>query len=320
MKRFKNILLICDRESQHDGLVARALTLAKTNEARITLVDVLDVEAGELSAVLAGFPDSRGEAFEQEVLDFHRARLADIAASLRGEGIMTRDVVLQGIPFVEIIRMVMRDGHDLVMKGAGGGRAGLPLLFTSTDMHLLRKCPCPVWIMKKESGRHFARVLAAVDPSSQEERGPELDKLILDLATSLSERDGSELHVVHAWRLLGEESLRHSAFLRTSEPEIERLLEEEEQRHRRQLDAALTPYKITDRQDHVHLLKGDARWLIPELARDTRAELIVMGTVGRTGISGFFIGNTAESILSQVDCSVLAVKPPGFQSPVRLQD
>ena len=42
-----------------------------------------------------------------------------------------------------------------------------------------------------------------------------------------------------------------------------------------------------------------------------------MGTVGRTGVQGFFIGNTAEEILNQVECSVLAVKPPGFESPVK---
>ena len=43
-----------------------------------------------------------------------------------------------------------------------------------------------------------------------------------------------------------------------------------------------------------------------------------MGTVGRTGIRGLFIGNTAEAILNQVKCSVLAVKPSGFETPVRL--
>ena len=41
-----------------------------------------------------------------------------------------------------------------------------------------------------------------------------------------------------------------------------------------------------------------------------------MGTVCRTGIAGFFIGNTAEKTLQQVDCSVLMVKPEGFVSPV----
>jgi len=41
-----------------------------------------------------------------------------------------------------------------------------------------------------------------------------------------------------------------------------------------------------------------------------------MGTVGRVGIPGFFIGNTAEEILKRVECSVLAIKPAGFVSPV----
>ncbi|HOO52306.1 MAG TPA: universal stress protein [Alphaproteobacteria bacterium] len=44
---------------------------------------------------------------------------------------------------------------------------------------------------------------------------------------------------------------------------------------------------------------------------------MVMGTVGRTGIPGFFIGNTADSVLRQVGCSVLAIKPKGFSTPVK---
>lgn len=44
-----------------------------------------------------------------------------------------------------------------------------------------------------------------------------------------------------------------------------------------------------------------------------------MGTFARIGIAGFFIGNTAEAILEQLQCSVLAVKPPGFVSPVSLE-
>lgn len=43
-----------------------------------------------------------------------------------------------------------------------------------------------------------------------------------------------------------------------------------------------------------------------------------MGTVCRTGAPGLLIGNTAEKILYEVDCSVLTVKPDGFVTPVRL--
>lgn len=57
---------------------------------------------------------------------------------------------------------------------------------------------------------------------------------------------------------------------------------------------------------------------MPQLIKDLGAELVVMGTVGRTGIPGFIIGNTAETILNQIECSVLAVKPAGFVTPVTL--
>ncbi len=69
-----------------------------------------------------------------------------------------------------------------------------------------------------------------------------------------------------------------------------------------------------------HLLKGYPREKIPVLAKEIEADLVVMGTVARTGISGFFMGNTAETILNQLDCSVLAIKPQGFKTPVTLED
>jgi nucleotide-binding universal stress UspA family protein len=45
-----------------------------------------------------------------------------------------------------------------------------------------------------------------------------------------------------------------------------------------------------------------------------------MGTVARIGVAGLFIANTAEAILEQIECSVLAVKPEGFETPVSLED
>lgn len=65
-----------------------------------------------------------------------------------------------------------------------------------------------------------------------------------------------------------------------------------------------------------HLRKGSPRQVVPAIAGELGADLIVMGTLSRTGIPGYFIGNTAEVILNNVECSVLAIKPDGFVSPV----
>jgi nucleotide-binding universal stress UspA family protein len=65
------------------------------------------------------------------------------------------------------------------------------------------------------------------------------------------------------------------------------------------------------------MLRGEAKKVIPKLVGKLKADLVVMGTVARTGIPGFIIGNTAEAILNQLQCSVLAIKPSGFVSPVK---
>ena len=83
-------------------------------------------------------------------------------------------------------------------------------------------------------------------------------------------------------------------------------------------NSGLTPWTISSPERH--LIKGWARKEIPAFAKSIDADLIVMGTVGRTGIPGFIMGNTAETILNQIDCSVLAIKPPGFETPVTLMD
>ena len=64
--------------------------------------------------------------------------------------------------------------------------------------------------------------------------------------------------------------------------------------------------------------EGDPGEVILAMAPETQSQLIVMGTMARTGIPGLFIGNTAEKTLAAVGCSVLAIKPHGFRTPVQI--
>ncbi|UZE96145.1 universal stress protein [Alkalimarinus alittae] len=67
----------------------------------------------------------------------------------------------------------------------------------------------------------------------------------------------------------------------------------------------------------THLIQGTPDRELPKLADSLEADLVVMGTVARTGVAGLLIGNTAEAVLPQLRCSVLAIKPNGFVSPVK---
>ena len=80
--------------------------------------------------------------------------------------------------------------------------------------------------------------------------------------------------------------------------------------------AAIQEHPVGSRQRNPQ--RSDPGIVIPELARAAQINPIVMGTLYRTGLLGFFIANTAETVLQQIGCSVLTVKPDGSLSPVTL--
>ena len=107
------------------------------------------------------------------------------------------------------------------------------------------------------------------------------------------------------------------------EEEVDAYVREVAHQHRHWLDRLLRkarewigPEIYDSVKPETHLAKGPPDEAISALARQLRVDLIVMGTVARTGIPGLFIGNTVETILSKINCSVLAVKPKEFNTPV----
>ena len=315
MKRFRNILVICDDETGLDGAFARMRWLAKANDASITLMDCVEAEPGALARLFSALPGAQGYELEDQVFPFHRGRLDRLADALRAEGLRVRTMVSQGVLFLQAIRQVMRDDHDLVVKVAQRG-AGRPL-FSGTDMHLMRKCPCAVWILKTEGEPRARRILAAIDPDPQDAVRHQLCQTVLELATSLARHDDAELDVINVWRVQEESTLRHS-LIKMPETDVTAILQQEERRSAWRLNSVMEAFPDDHGRRRVLHVKGVAGEVIPDHARTEAIDTIVMGTLGRTGVAGFFIGNTAETILSRADCAVLAVKPPGFVSPVEV--
>jgi len=291
----------------------RGVDLARRNQAKLTVVDVIE-EDSWVSGEIYGLEPF--QELKQLVSEERQKELDIVIEPLRQQGLDVRVKLLFGKPFLEIIREVLRENHDLVMKTAQGEGGLKGMLFGSTAMHLMRKCPCPVWVVKRGENERFDRIIAAVDPDPLDEQRNQLNFKIMDLATSLAKIEQSILLVVHAWSLYGETILR-SGRGRMNREEIDTMVREAEAEHKERLNNLLQKYKLQDLKHRVHLIKGEAGRVIPELAEKKRADLIVMGTLSRSGVAGFLIGNTAEKIIHEVDCSVLTVKPDGFVTPVK---
>ncbi len=319
MKRFRNILLIVDEGTDYSAALKRAVTLARNNQALLSICTVLDAVPGDMPMFITAVTPA--ELRDIAVSD-KRDWLDEVVKSVPADGAFLESKVLVGKPFIEIIRQVLENDHDLIIKCAEDDGARGRILFGSTDMHLLRKCPCPVWITKPTEHHRYRRILAPVDLDPKEAVKDALNHKILEMSTSLALAEFSEVHIVHAWELLGEAILK-SPRSGTLNVELDFMLENEAIEREFWLEELVNNYGAKGDKDAVdyvspqlHVIKGTAKAVIPRKARELDVDLIVMGTVARSGIPGFFMGNTAESILHQIDCSVLAVKPPGFVSPV----
>lgn len=320
MQRFRKILVPVGDHAGPHPLLPRAARLARQNGAALKLVAVVEDLPWYSRLVLPNVADLQA-AFVRE-----RAQALDEpAAELRREGLAVTTEVLRGRRHVALVQEVLRNGHDLLIKEA---EPNASVLFGSTDMHLLRSCPCPVWLFKAgQAGRAFARILAAVDPALPPDemdllhlktglapKDPSLDARVLALAGSLAESEGAELHIVHAWDAPGEGLLLGDSMLEmVSQAQVDRYVEDARAEARKALDRLLAaaPAGPAERR-YVHLIRGNPADVIADLVQSCPVDLIVMGTVARTGVPGLLIGNTAETILQRVDCSVLAVKPAAF--------
>jgi universal stress protein E len=314
MKRFKRILLIANGLAEKHSVLERAKTLARNNQAQLTILDVIKLSSRDMQ-VLKIYMDP--EEFQRMIVHERMKDLERLISPMKRERVQGGVKVLIGIPFLEIIREVLRSNHDLVMMTAEGIGGIRDMLFGTTTMHLMRKCPCSVWAIKPAKRMQFARILAAVDPDPTDRIKNALNGKVLELAYSLAQAEMSEFHVIHAWALQGEGLLR--AGKRVPMNKVNQMVRETHKAHQLWLNKLLQVYTPDIPNNRVHLLKGDAGKLIPELASKKKIDLIVMGTVGRTGVAGLLIGNTAEKVLQKVDCSVLAVKPEGYVTPVELE-
>ncbi len=317
MQRFRNILVVVEEESHHAAAVERAIWLARANEARLTFLDVAGSEEGELSRLFSMLPGARADVMGEEVMGFHRERVQALAAQAEGEGLQATAEVVTGTAFLAIIRYAMRQGHDLILKGQHTGASGLTGAFRGPDLHLMRKAPCPVWILRDDTASGTRCILACIDPDAMEDDDTRVDlnRTVMQLALSLAERDGASVDILGVWRVQEEAALR-SGRVTLAPGEVDTIVEGERVASLARLEALAAEFADRPVRTNLLHLKGVPGDVIPDHAASAGIDTIVMGTVGRTGISGFFIGNTAETILNRAACSVLTLKPPQFVSPV----
>ncbi len=312
MQNFKKILFVESGGKGNNTAWNRAVHLAIANKARLTIFDTVGIEDQGISDESIAL---KLKAIQKARLQERRNELKTLCDAVVAKNPELRVVVSVGYGDLarEAILAVLSKKHDLVIKAPEGSDGRGNMLFGSSDQKLIRKCPCPVWMVKQSRKSTFRKILAAVDSGRNEKDAVDLAKRILSLSTSLAKAEKSELHILNAWQFKNENQLRGTAIGGVVMASLRRDLKAANQA---QLDKLVQHYSYDKKI--VQLIKGRPNVVIPDYVQKHDIDLIVMGTVARSGIAGLLIGNTAESVLQSVDCSVLMLKPEGFKSPIKL--
>ncbi|MEQ9406136.1 MAG: universal stress protein [Fuerstiella sp.] len=290
--------------------VRQAFEVAEAFNSALQLVCVLS----PVSAGLFGDEQAARAAAEQEKTEA-MAVLADLEMqhmNQAGRAVDVSSLVTFGRPWLEILKAAGPSHRNLIMCGTRDHGAVSRLLFGTTGLKLLRNAPCAVWLVKPRIDDDAdLDVLAATDLS-------EVGKAVLDAGVMLGQTLPVKLSVLHA---VDDDLDRHMARSGVSGEQIAMYREKEKREAEQKLhdQLAAADYRTVQKGVQVHVAEGRPDAAILSAIENLDIDLLIMATAGRGGIPGMLFGNTAERLLPELPCSLLALKPDDFVCPVSLE-
>lgn len=283
MHPYRDLLVLPDLRGDLDAAVERAAGLSEAWDAQVTLA----------------LPEAPEAA----------ARLEAWAAPLRARGLIvfTR---LFSEPFVpQAAKAARNDGYDLVLVAVDGEHGPSPM----AD-RLLRDGAAAVLQVGPGDGRPARRVLVGVDPDDMDADRTALSDRVLRVARAVAHAEGATLSVVQAWQAPGE---RLVVLRADGDTEAAYYAEMSRLRALRALARLVTPQGLDASGPHVHLEKGPPDEVVPAVAAEIDADLVVLGTVGRRGAWRRLLGSTAERVARVCPGALLTVTPAPEPHPAR---
>jgi nucleotide-binding universal stress UspA family protein len=308
---YKRILAATDFSADADAALRCGLWLAHQSKSALVLAHVVANLREAVSKTSyrsrIEFLEGREEPFQRELRRCSDRKLQAAIEKLRANSVKITYETLLGHPHVELIHTVQQEQYDLVVLGSRRDGLLKNLGLGSTTRRMVRHCPSSVWVVKQDRPGPPAAVLAAVDLS-------EVSRRALAEAVWIAENADAKLHIVHV--VEASELPADLLDLPAAQGPYRTLRELLQHEANDQLDRFLTNIPLQGLAPERHILWGQAWREIVNLSVRLKVELVALGTVGRSGMEGILLGNTAENVLAEVNCDVLAVKPANFASSI----
>ncbi|MBI2382997.1 MAG: universal stress protein [Gammaproteobacteria bacterium] len=297
MSTLDTILVVANPAMQVSPALRRGVELARRSGASLHVClfdhDMLIERTADLV-----HPDVMQLA-RRQFLDERLKWLSQLSSAWAEQGLKVEcEAVWAPAPHEALLAKALEVGAGMIVKDVQRESLLQRLLFTPADWKAMRYAPAPLMLVGPESARLPRRMVAAVDTAAAAgEGGP--NEAVVRSALELARYAEAELHLAHVFPYMP----LYSAPYRKLEDVYAQIKQQDAASFADFARAHSVP------EDRRHLVEGEPAPTLARLVRHLDADLIVLGSVHRSAVQRLFLGGTAESILGQVSCDVLLVKP-----------
>ena len=271
-----NILVIPDQDIDQLAAMEKARTVA-LDDTRIAVLGFVPASAAT---------DDKRNAL-QKAVDTH---FSDCASA-------TCDVVATD-DIAGYCRQYCADNPtDLVIKT---GNRSESLFYTPLDWQLLRQLNSPVFISTLKKWRSRPTVMATIDVESKEPHQIAMNKKVILWSQEWAQKHNCELHV--ACCISVQKALAELDIVTKDEVEAKKAKDIEAKLHTFLKDNAIE-------YSGIRLKAGEVPRVLPSLADKLKADLVVIGSIGRKGLKGALLGNTAEKTMHKLRTDIAVIHP-----------
>jgi len=209
--------------------------------------------------------------------------------------------------YEDIIKSARDYKADFVFKSVRQHAPLKRMFYTSTDWNLIRMCPTALLLVRDQGTARGKPVIASVNIDDEDTEHQELNRIVLAQANALAEVLGAKVHLIYAYGpavVMGD----------GADPMAYQIAKDKHDAEFKKAKALASANNVL--ASNTKLREGTPETIVTEYGEEISAGIIVLGTVARSGASGLFIGNTAESMLEKTHRDMFVIKLESFVSPV----
>jgi universal stress protein E len=295
----KKILAVIDPSLDQQSSLLKALTIAKKTGAKIIALSSVYDKSYDMTAVLTS--DERFD-MKQAMVEHENVKLSTLITELNCESHV--DVVITWYKKLHesVIDTCKEYKCDLIIKSTKKHGLLASTLFTPSDWHILRNSSVDVLLVKHHEWPQGGTVFSSIGVSAKDDEHSYLSDKVAETAYGLSKMLNAKLHLANSFTGA---PIHIAVEVPNFSPEVYN--KSVQQRHTKTLQALGNKYELDS--VNIHVLEGLPEDIIPALCKKYSADLLVIGSVGRKGLTAALLGNTAELIIDEVECDILVVKP-----------